>query len=735
MRRHLTLACLALALTACQASGSARAPSPLRGKLPARPAAAAQALPAPKLWPYPLATGTSRLVDLAGQGSLSGQVRLRHLDASRYGNNRATYRLLAEAPAAQALVLVTLLDDAVVRVNGQPLEATTDATGAFALSGRMPTDRPLVVTVRLAGGLRLAALLPAGQASVVVDEASTVVLESLRLQLPQSPADPPQPGERLVGDLGASEVAALAEASEPFLASLSPSALAEAFLGGAGEALRSAAVGFLGAGVRSGGNAAADRWSDAWTAVLGHRPLALTRVAGNGRRGVANDRGDAPATASELVAPAGVAEWGGMRFVAEEDGHRLSLLPSEAMAGWGALAGRTLQPGGAYALLGPRASESGDQVAFDDEVLGRIEPGPDGSVPMVDAAEMPLLTPFGVAVRASGGALPHVAVSSRLGQRIAILPGAAGAAFGATLDPAFVALVAGRGLDSATGYGEELFEPEYGATQARYSVGDAGPGHQASLSEPAALAFDAAGNLWLHDAGEVIQYTLTEEQDPNALQEEVAEGVVANFYHSQLRVLRASDGHLFTQALTHEGQPLRFVKPVGLAVHDGHAYVADPNHHWVFRFALPAGAAVDAWATNPAPVAVQPVLGAFDDPGVLDLTQLPGGELPAYQDLWDPLPQAAARLQLPSALALSPDGRLWVGDAGRVWSLSPDGLDGAGGQLRLVAGGLDRDGVEGDAHLAWFPGTQGMAWGPAGLLISDRSLLGLRLLHAARGLD
>lgn len=737
MRRGASLALLLACglLAACSGTGTAtvgrvRAPVKAMPKAPVAPAVATTR------WPYPTTTGNLRLVDLAGSGSLSGEVALAHLNPARYGQNRAAYRL-ASVPAAHALVLVTLIDDSVVRVNGSPLEATTDAEGRFLLSGRLPTDRPLVVTVRLVGGLRLAALLPAGQASVVVNEASTVVLESLRLQLPQGPATPPQVGEVLLGDVGATQVAELEGFATPFLASSSASSLESLFLAGAGEALRSAAVGFLGAGVSAAGSTAADRWSDAWAALLGHRPLALTPFAGTGRRLVADDRGDEAATGVELVSPIGLAEAGGDLYVAEEDGHRLSIIPGSQQAGRGAQVGRTLQAGAAYALLGPRATESGDLAGFESRLGDVALPFNEGELPLMDASQFPMYAPHSVALDPSGGPHPHVAVSSRFAKRVVFLPGQGLTRYGATVGPEAVALLVGRGSDSQNAYGPEIADPfaDPGATQARFQVGDAGPAFQAALGDPAALAFDASHHLWLHDAGRFGQASSLAEADPEASAEDLGDGVVGNVYHGQIRVVRASDGFIFTQRLTHQGQALVMPSPGALAIHAGHAYVADPDHHWVFRFALPAGAAVDGWATNPAPVAVEPVLGRFNEPGVLEPAALPGAALPAFQDLWDAFPQEAIRFQLPRALAVGADGRLWVGDAGRVWALEPAGLDGAGGTARLVAGGLDRDALEGDAHLAWLPSTHGLAWSTRGLWLSDRDSHLVRLLHVGRGLE
>lgn len=734
---------LALALGACTArgTGAVRPPAGLgaKAKGAAQPAALPSAFPATR-WPYPKASGERRLVDLSGGGSLSGQVLLRHFPRDRQGDSRA-YRLAqaAAVPAAQALVLITLVDDAVVRVGGQALVATSDAEGRFSFAGQVPTDRALVVQARLRDGVVLSALLPPGAQELVVDEASTVVLEGLRQQLPQAPDDPPQPGERVLAEVGATELEDLAERSRPFLASLDAGALRLAFQAGAGEALRSAAVAFLGQGTGLVGGSAADGWSDAWLALLGHRPVPITRVAGTGRRLVVDDRGDEPATGVELVTPVGLASWGEGLFVAEQDGHRVTWIPAEAGPGFGAQAGQALQAGAAYSVLGPRFSTV-SASEFEGQLLPVAEGGclldPAGSgTPLADASAFPMFAPWGLAVEDSGGGVPHLAVSSRFAKRVHLLPGAPLSRYGEALPEGQVALLVGRGLAAEVPDGPELALPgdDPLATQARYLVGDGGPAHLAALGAPAAVAFDAGHHLWIQDGGRFTQTTFEAEADPMASQEPLGGGLVDNHYHGHFRVVRASDGHIFTQALRLGAAPLRFEQPVGLALHGGHAYVADPARHWVFRFALPNP---EGWATNPAPLAVTPVLGAVDEPGVLDLTQLPGGALPAFQDLWDAMPASAVRLESPRALAVGADGRLWVADAGRVWSVDAAGLDGVGGQARLVAGGLDRDVVEGDAHLAWLPKTAGLAIGASGrVFLADEEALWIRALHVGRGLE
>ena len=70
-------------------------------------------------------------------------------------NNGGRYALAQAAEVPAAGVVVALLDAAgapVAGPDGRPLEATTDAGGAYAFPAA-PGDRPLVVAVRLAGGL------------------------------------------------------------------------------------------------------------------------------------------------------------------------------------------------------------------------------------------------------------------------------------------------------------------------------------------------------------------------------------------------------------------------------------------------------------------------------------------------------------------------------------------------------------------------------------------------------
>ncbi|MDB5099053.1 MAG: repeat containing protein [Cyanobacteria bacterium RYN_339] len=157
--------------------------------------------------------------------------------AGLVGNNAGNYRLAAIAQVPVKGARVRLLDAAgqpVVGADGKPLEATTDATGAYRFEAVLPA-RNLVVAVELAGGKgTLEAIAPpaAKDRQADLDLVSTLTSAYILESYVKGQADPGQTLDKLPADVEAATrvkaAAALEGANVPPPASLTPAAVVAA---------------------------------------------------------------------------------------------------------------------------------------------------------------------------------------------------------------------------------------------------------------------------------------------------------------------------------------------------------------------------------------------------------------------------------------------------------------------------------------------------------------------------
>ncbi|MFP5504436.1 MAG: hypothetical protein ACLGIN_18280, partial [Candidatus Sericytochromatia bacterium] len=275
---RVTLLLASLLLAACQSG-----PGPAAIKRP-RPAPVAPVAQAPEpaspvvyTPPARVPAGPARaLVDTTGTGSLTGTVTLEAVSDPYFANSAANWRLLSQ-PAGRALVTLSTLDEALLGKGGQAIATTASASGAFSLTGNVPTDRAFVVNAVLAGNHRLSAIALAGQSAVTVDEATTMVAETARWQM----------------DLSGLTTGALATLLTHTRTLLAPGDFAAsgdvpsvpALKTGNGLALRNQYLRTFGtkvlrpdASTSNPAVVAANALSDAWKPLLGYRPLAIAAM-------------------------------------------------------------------------------------------------------------------------------------------------------------------------------------------------------------------------------------------------------------------------------------------------------------------------------------------------------------------------------------------------------------------------------------------------------------------------
>jgi hypothetical protein len=166
--------------------------------------------------------------------------------------------------------------------------------------------------------------------------------------------------------------------------------------------------------------------------------------------------------------------------------------------------------------------------------------------------------------------------------------------------------------------------------------GDGGPATRAALDLPTALAYDAAGNLFVAELGGRIRRV------------DAATGTIATYAGVGGEGF-GGDGGTATAA--------RLNRPHGLAVAaDGTLYVADTFNHRVR--AISAAGTITTLAGTGAP-------GGAGDGG----------------------PAAAAELNLPVDVACAPDGAVWVAEgAGRLRRIDPAGTITTGAAVERLSG-------------------------------------------------
>ncbi|MEB3198022.1 MAG: hypothetical protein VKP62_12550 [Candidatus Sericytochromatia bacterium] len=724
-RFHASILSLML-LSGCTGAGSnvalPRGPAERVGSKasgPAHASTAGQMVAAPSLLP-PVPAGTREFRALTNPADLVGTVTLNELQDDYFASNAVAYRLAqAVGPVRSALVTVSSLDERLYTRNGQVVQDTTATGGAFTLTASIPATAPCVVNALLARGHRLSAIVPAGASHTVLDESTSMVAELARWQLyPDATATGPSLADLTAPDLDTLLARTRTLAPQVPLEDTGASLpLIEALRAGSGHILRNAYVEAFGSRVTAGGASTpvvANELSEQWFGLLGFRPLALTRLAGIGIRGYAQSDG-MPALTAQIVEPVdAVRDDAGHLFFTQDGVQLVSMVPAAGANLSGPLYGAnepSLTGDNLYTIAGvvngppnPNVWESAFRGAADATLGDGVPMQPDG---------FPLYNPAKLAVEEATGTVTRSSLyfTQPLTGRVMLLPGGDIRHFhrDSLASPAFehtnLYSVAGRGIPLDPIEGASWGPPANGQTA-----------QSAWLAKPTGLQRDAAGNLWILDAGL--------EDFPGAV-----------------LVVREQDGLIFRVPLTLEGAPytpdgaldLRLSPP---SAAQPELYVADTRRHWVFKFTRQDPATFSV-GTPPATQAITRVVGKRDVPGFID-TQLPGVNYPSVYETTRGIPDpdgnvaptaVTALLNLPGSICFTADGHLLVGDTGngRV-RLKQNG------KVYTLAGGFDTRYLTGDARLAYLPSLGYINLDPhGGVLLTDRREAVVRNLHIQRG--
>ena len=473
----------------------------------------------------------------------------------------------------------------------------------------------------------------------------------------------------------------------------------------------------------------------------------LTRVAGNGTRGFSGDGG--PATGAQLSSPAGLAiDAAGNLYLADANNLRVREVASGAIA---TVAGSGVQgydgDGGAATratfngLAGVAVDRDGNVYVADffSDVVRKISGGTITTVAgngtygyngdNIAATSAQLAGPTGIALDAAGNLYIADVFNNRVrkvsngiittvaGNGTAGFTGDKGPAANATLrQPADVA------LDAAG----NLFIADYGNNRIRMVAngvittsagngtqifsGDGGSAASAGLAAPQRIAFDAADNLYLVDGVRVRK---------------IAGGVIATV---------AGGG-----APLGEGGPAastQLQSPQGVAVDAaGNVYITDAGTGRVLEvsngtllklagtgtagFSGDNGPAANAQLAGPSGVAVDSAGSIYvTDGNNLRVRKIAGGTITTFagggSTLGDNGPAAKAQLSAPEGLAADGAGNLYIADLNRVRMVS-DGVIG-------TAAGNGSVGYQGDggvATAARISGASGVAAASGNLYIAD----------------
>lgn len=692
LRRPALAAALLLAACANPPDDRYPHPLPLPNELP-------PASPSPSPRPSPSATPTPAATPSPTGRTVYGLVTLRTATLPYFQHNLAFH--LASTEVGGAAVTFTTLEQALLTYNGSVIGTTTGDDGRFTVQGQLPADAAFVATAALAGGHRLSALALPGSRDLTLDEASSMIAELARWQAPTDPR-PGGAGAKALHDWPRDTLTALYQhtlallAPGDFATSGTPPVI-EALQAGAGFKLRHRYVRAFGSRVTAAGSSEADQLSDAWRALLGFRPLAVTVLAGGGAGG------DDTAAASALLAGPtdAVPDAAGNVWIAEHDANAIRVVPAADRGPWLERA-TNLTAGRLYTLLGDDAGPV-TPAAFEalyQPLETQAATLPEAAPYAVDPATrepFPILGPRRLMLEPGPADTPGIYIASDLAQRVFWIPAVDMQRFGRRVR-------AGR-LYTLAGDGQE-------ATPDKPDVGDGGPATAAHLSHPAALARDSLGDVFILDAG-----------------------VAGDTVHGSVRLVRATDGKIQSLPVTSGGQPLRLAGATDLHLVESTAgnvlYVADAPHNTVWSIPLPH----DLQALQQD--AVQSIAA----------TALFGGVSPAPPaDLYAanlPVPREQAAVQAPSALALDSAGDLVVaeGDAARLRLLEAGGLTGTGGVWTVGGTFVTPPGetgvadvLEGDARLAAFPYTASLALEADGnVLLADPRANVVRRLWLRRG--
>jgi hypothetical protein len=537
---------------------------------------------------------------------------------------------------------------------------------------------------------------------VKVDEASTMIAETARWQLRDIPTN--QAG--LLASVYSATSALLAEVGLETDGGTIPNV--EGLKLGAGHVLRNAYVETFGSLIGEGGagDANANTLSDAWKTLLGFRPLALTRVVGNGTKSF--DQGDGRVAAEAPlggVQDAALDHLGNL-YLTEQDNGFLRFVPKGAHAAMLAQTG-PMADGLIYTLAGQNDVGT-DLAAYNDiyaatEANSAVDPA---AAPLLSAG-YPIVRPRKLLVQRVGATNDsHVFVLSKFGQRVFFIPG--GYQGSDPTDP-----TAGTPADQVLMFGRTFYAGRLYTVIGNGQVAgqpdvlseEGSPGHAYALNEPTAMAQDSAGNLYVLDS---------------------AAGAV--------RLVRAADGSVITLPLKADASTAyAAVGAQDLRVVEGSAnylYLADTNAHTVVRFQLPADLADLAGAVPD--MTVQTVFGVAGEPGYIKA----GLTYPDIHDASKALSEANARLNEPTSLTFDGAGNLIVAAKGRLHLMEAAALDPATtGNTYVIAGGIDTRNIVGDARLGYFPSTSSVRYDATSknVLVVDNAENVVRRLWTARG--
>lgn len=691
VHRLIALALAGLVLPACATPQPHMSVTPKEGVV--RGANLGKQVAPAQLSPLPQARPNAFVATTAG-GTLSGTAQLGSVDEDYFADSAAPYRVAAAPiPLGHAMITLSTLQEDLFTKDGSVINGLTGLNGVFSLAGLAPKDTPYVLNANFVQSHRLSALVlpdPNGDATgVQVDEASTMIVETARWQLRDIPTDQ------------AGLFAALYSATSALLGNV---ALAtddgtipnvEALKLGAGHVLRNAYVATFGALVGEGaaGDANANTLSDGWKTLLGFRPLAITRAAGNGTKSFDQGEGREAVTAPLGGVQDAAMDHNGNLYIAEHDASLLRFVPRLAHgAKWGRTTG--MNGGQIYTLAGQLNTgtdlDSFNDIYADAEADSVTDPA---AAPLLSAGHA-IIQPRKVLLQRVGATDDtHVFVLSKFGHRVFFIPATDVTTFGRDF-------LAGR-LYTVLGNGQLVDGVAAPAV-------DTTLGHAFALNEPTALTQDSQGNLYVLDS--------------------IAGAV---------RLVRAGDGQVFTLPLkTAANAPYAAVGAQDLRIVEAGAgnnflYLADTNAHTVVRFALPADLSTLA-TTVPASLAAQTVFGTDGVPGYLT-----GVPYPDIHDVSAALPEGNALLNEPTSLTFDGAGNMIVAAKGRLHLMEQAALDPATvGDTYVIAGGVDTRFIVGDSRLAFFPGTTSVRYDASSknVLVVDNAENVVRRLWTVRGI-